>query len=1058
MNQPHEILIADADLADLHILLDGLAPHVAVHLVQSGDDGVASIFDALANPALDKLHLLAHGTPGGIVLGGKEIRAADFLGRYDGSAQRDLDIAFWSCRTGAGVEGQAFVRAVAQATGARVAASADLIGQGGSWHLDVAVPAPFSAAARAQFPHALDVQGYLFYYFYPDGLHIYDLVTSLQGILTAENHTGMSYDIYTVRLVDSTYTGNIASEINSVVALSHTGYWSVNVDATQLPSLVGTGADMVTLLTSATNNQITFSGTETLTITSPATIAQGEFLLGYGQRGSLTFSQGVADTVANLLSVGNSTVLDQTFQSYAIYDTTANVIQALGNSDFAGNATSINVVDTVDGIKQLDSSGDQGQVSTVNIVDSAANILANATDAAVTSANTISLVQGDSTASNLSAAQAITLFDTLHTASNGNSYTILDTAANLLAAGTDPALTGASAVTLAANDSGLANLSVESARLLFDTLHAGLNGNTYSVTDSAANLLNSWWDGAVSQAASITLAAHDSTLAGLNVGQAQTLFDTLHAAMNGNTYSITDTASALLGAATDSAVTGAASITLASGDTGLSGLTASSAATLFDTLHAALNGNTYTIADTAHNLLASATDPAVTGAASIKLAAGDSTLSGISVSDAETLFDTLHAGLNGNTYSIADTAAHLMANAGDAAVTGASTLGLSANASLSLADAGTLAALPHFSLNGHSLNLADSIANLDGHTGDYGATSYSVLDSAADILAVSSGSLVAGATAVSLTADASLSVADATTLASLNSFSTDGHTLSLVDSIANLNGHLTIAGASSYEVLDTAPDILAAAGNSVVIGATGVEMSADASLSVANAGALAAIANFGLNGHTLSLADSIANLTGNLATGGATAYSVVDSAANIAQFNSADNTWTVSGLVHDGIAISFTDAVSPAELAAIKAADPSGALQIVPTNLSTPNAFIIADAGTPSFSIPFGTAANVIAAPGDETIEIAQGGKLKLTGTDGHDTIIFDGYLPGSLAMTQSGTTAVFTDTTTHAVIASISMDSTYAAAETIQYADGSQALVTLVGTPLTLHLTPLLP
>ncbi len=155
-----EILIADAKLEDLDILLAGLGADVETWLVQPGDDAVARIFTALATPGLSKLHLLAHGMPGGIALGGKRITIGDFSGRYDGAAQRDLDIAFWSCETGAGAAGQAFVAAVAQATGARVAAAEGLVGhaeRGGNWNLGPGATAPFSAVALQRYDSVLGV-------------------------------------------------------------------------------------------------------------------------------------------------------------------------------------------------------------------------------------------------------------------------------------------------------------------------------------------------------------------------------------------------------------------------------------------------------------------------------------------------------------------------------------------------------------------------------------------------------------------------------------------------------------------------------------------------------------------------------------------------------------------------------------------------------------------------------------------------------------------------------------------------------------------------------------
>ena len=158
MNTTNQILIADAQLEDIDILLAGLMPNTKVWLVQRNENAMSYIFKALAEPNLSKLHLLAHGVSGGISLGEKTLTATDFRRQFDGAAQRDLDIAFWSCETGAGAEGLAFVQAVAEATGAKVSATSGLVGsadKNGSWELDVSVQPPFSEKAREEFGHVL---------------------------------------------------------------------------------------------------------------------------------------------------------------------------------------------------------------------------------------------------------------------------------------------------------------------------------------------------------------------------------------------------------------------------------------------------------------------------------------------------------------------------------------------------------------------------------------------------------------------------------------------------------------------------------------------------------------------------------------------------------------------------------------------------------------------------------------------------------------------------------------------------------------------------------------
>lgn len=152
-----EILIADASVKDLSVLLDGIKTSVDVWLLKTGEDAISQIIKAMAVPGLKTLHLLAHGAPGEISLGGRTLTATDFRSRFDGAAERDLDIAFWSCNTGSGDLGQSFVKAVAETTGARVAAADGLVGsaeKGGSWNFNDVV-APFSLAAQHDFSGVL---------------------------------------------------------------------------------------------------------------------------------------------------------------------------------------------------------------------------------------------------------------------------------------------------------------------------------------------------------------------------------------------------------------------------------------------------------------------------------------------------------------------------------------------------------------------------------------------------------------------------------------------------------------------------------------------------------------------------------------------------------------------------------------------------------------------------------------------------------------------------------------------------------------------------------------
>jgi Domain of unknown function (DUF4347) len=154
---PVEILIADATISDLHVLLNGINPNIKVTLIDENTNGISKIIKAIAEPGLKTLHILAHGAPGQISLGGKIITATDFRKQFDGVAERDVDIAFWSCHTGAGDAGTSFIKAVAETTGARVVATNNLVGnsdKGGSWTLK-GIAAPFSSNAQQEFTGVL---------------------------------------------------------------------------------------------------------------------------------------------------------------------------------------------------------------------------------------------------------------------------------------------------------------------------------------------------------------------------------------------------------------------------------------------------------------------------------------------------------------------------------------------------------------------------------------------------------------------------------------------------------------------------------------------------------------------------------------------------------------------------------------------------------------------------------------------------------------------------------------------------------------------------------------
>ena len=148
-----DVLIADASLDDLDLLLDRCRPDVRIVRIAADGDGGEALATALADALAARpaaIHLLAHGEPGAVRLGARRLDIAALSGREaDGRTwpqAPDTEILIHACDTGA--DGGRFARALAQATGARVAAASHPVGHpslGASWDLDVTT-GPIAAA------------------------------------------------------------------------------------------------------------------------------------------------------------------------------------------------------------------------------------------------------------------------------------------------------------------------------------------------------------------------------------------------------------------------------------------------------------------------------------------------------------------------------------------------------------------------------------------------------------------------------------------------------------------------------------------------------------------------------------------------------------------------------------------------------------------------------------------------------------------------------------------------------------------------------------------------
>lgn len=144
-----EILFVDAGVDNYEALIRDLGAGVEVHVLQEGD-WATQIQAVLGSRDGDvtAIHLVSHGGAGQFTLGGDTVNLAslDSYSRVWSAMQQALtpdgDLLVYGCDIAAGDAGAAFVQALADRTGADVAASADLSGVaalGGDWDLEVAV-------------------------------------------------------------------------------------------------------------------------------------------------------------------------------------------------------------------------------------------------------------------------------------------------------------------------------------------------------------------------------------------------------------------------------------------------------------------------------------------------------------------------------------------------------------------------------------------------------------------------------------------------------------------------------------------------------------------------------------------------------------------------------------------------------------------------------------------------------------------------------------------------------------------------------------------------------
>ncbi|PWC84599.1 hypothetical protein AEJ54_29370, partial [Azospirillum sp. Sp 7] len=161
-----EAVFIDTGLADWQTLMAGVAAGIEIVLLDGSADGLAQMAAwAAGRSGYDAIHVLSHGAAGQVRLGALLLdtaavadRAAE-LAALGGALTQTGDILLYGCDV-AGGNGASFIAALAEATGADVAASTDRTGSfaiGANWTLEAGTGSlETSSLAFQSYAYALD--------------------------------------------------------------------------------------------------------------------------------------------------------------------------------------------------------------------------------------------------------------------------------------------------------------------------------------------------------------------------------------------------------------------------------------------------------------------------------------------------------------------------------------------------------------------------------------------------------------------------------------------------------------------------------------------------------------------------------------------------------------------------------------------------------------------------------------------------------------------------------------------------------------------------------------
>jgi large repetitive protein len=222
------IVFVDQRVADAAQIIAHAPAGSEIVLIDGNSGGLEQIAAYLANRTnIDAIHIISHGISGALELGQDDISGATLtshqvaLTAIGHALSADGDILLYGCDVAQGAGGQAFVDALARATGADIAASSDNTGSaalGGNWVLETtagAIDAPTIAAldwSHELAPIAVAQLGTGGYVSGSSSTAITNIANSILGVGTT--------------LISATYTGDTRQIGTFTGATGYTPAWS----------------------------------------------------------------------------------------------------------------------------------------------------------------------------------------------------------------------------------------------------------------------------------------------------------------------------------------------------------------------------------------------------------------------------------------------------------------------------------------------------------------------------------------------------------------------------------------------------------------------------------------------------------------------------------------------------------------------------------------------------------------------------------------------------------------------------------------------------------------